>query len=198
MTFHSQQPDSARHVCKKANASTFKSTSQIALPICAVMSIKRDKSPATIFTSRCSRMVLRYRFYRVQALPLSQAKVLRLAYGSPEFVRSPARRSRDGREPSGKTSGEMSRVVSAQRPGNGRTVATVMPPNVCQDDSQDNLPCTGKGRAMAAPETCEITRNLTAQQPTQHLASNSWKFRRQLLIMTSQDYEHTNHTNARS
>jgi hypothetical protein len=55
--------------------------------------------------------------------------------------------------------------MSAQRPGNGRTVAAAMPPNVHQDDSQDNLPCVGLGRAMAAPETCETTRNTSAQQP---------------------------------
>jgi hypothetical protein len=53
---------------------------------------------------------------------------------------------RDGRETSGKKSGEMSHVVSAQRPGNGRTVATAMPPNVRPDDWQDNLPCAGQGR----------------------------------------------------
>jgi hypothetical protein len=59
----------------------------------------------------------------------------------------------------------MSRVISAQRPGNGRTVATAMPLNVRQDDSQDNLSCAGFGRAMSAPETCETTRNLATQQP---------------------------------
>jgi hypothetical protein len=37
---------------------------------------------------------------------------------SPKTVRSPARRSRDGRETSGKKSGEISRAISAQRPGN--------------------------------------------------------------------------------
>jgi hypothetical protein len=59
----------------------------------------------------------------------------------------------------------MSHAISAQRPGKSRTVATAMPPNVCQDNSQDNLPCAGLGRAMTAPETCEMTRNLAAQQP---------------------------------
>jgi len=59
----------------------------------------------------------------------------------------------------------MSRVMSAQRPGNGRTVATAMPPNVRQDNSQDNLPCAGLGPAMSAPETCETARKLGPQQP---------------------------------
>ena len=124
-----------------------------------------SKLDATIFKSRCSRTVVCYRLDRVQALPLVWTRFLRLANSSPKTARSPARRSRDGRATSGKTTGEISRVMSAQRPGNGRTVATAMPPNVRQDDSQDNLPCARLGHAMSAPETCETTRNLTAQQP---------------------------------
>ena len=109
------------------------------------MFTKRVKTDATIFKSRCSRTVVCYRFNRVEALPLVSTRILRLANISPKIARSPARRSRDGREPSGKKSGEMSRVMSAQRPGNGRTVAAAMPPNVRQDNSQDNLPCAGLG-----------------------------------------------------
>lgn len=124
-------------------------------------------------------------FYTREALPLVWTRFFRLAHISPMIARSPVRWSRDGRESSGKKSGEMSRVISAQRSGNDRTVAAAMPPNVRQDDSQDNLPCAGFGRAMSAPETCETTRNLAAQRPTQHLASSSWEFRRQLLTMTS-------------
>jgi hypothetical protein len=37
-------------------------------------------------------------------------------------------------------------------------VATAMPPNTRQADSQDNLPCSRLGRAMSAPETDETTR----------------------------------------
>ena len=45
-----------------------------------------------------------------------------------------------------------------------------------------NLPATPQSApAMAAPETCEMTRNLAAQQ----LASSLWECRRQLLAMTS-------------
>ena len=197
-TFHSRQSGDARRTRKNENADTFNFASQIPPSICAVMHTKRVKRGATIFKSRCSRTVVCYRFDRVEALPLVSTRFLRLAHSSPKVARSPARRSRDGRETSGKKSGEISRVISAQRPGNGRTVATAMPPNVRQDDSQDNLPCAGFGRAMSAPETCETTRNLAAQQPTQHLASSSSEFRRQLLTMTSKNYEHTNHTNARS
>ena len=176
--FHPQQSNRGRRVRKNANANTFNFTSQIAPPICAVMHTEHDKSDATIFKSLCSRAVVCYRLDRVQALPLVWTRFFRLANSSPKTARSPARRSRDGRETSGKKSGEMSRVISAQRPGNGRTVAAAMPLNVRQDDSQDNLPCAGLGHALSAPETCETTRNLTAQQPMQHLASSSWEFRR--------------------
>ena len=103
--------------------------------------------------------------YAKQALPLVWTRFLRLAKSSPKIARSPARRSRDCREPSGKKSGEISRLISAQHPGNGRTVTTAMPLNVRQDDSQDNLPCAGLGHAISAPETCETTHNLAVQQP---------------------------------
>jgi hypothetical protein len=164
-TFHPRQSDCGRRVHKKANVSALNFTSQIPSSICAVMHTKHDKRGATIFKSRCSRTVVCYRLDRVQALPLNFVRFFRLANSSPMVARSPARRSRDGREPSGKTSGEISRVMSAQRPGNGRTVAAAMPLNVRQDDSQDNLPCAGDGRAMSAPETCETTRNTSEQQP---------------------------------
>ena len=164
-TFHSRQTDCDRHARKNENTSTLNFTSQITSSICTVRHTKRVKTNATIFKSRCSRTVVCYRLDRVQAVPLVRTRFLRLANSSPKTARSPARRSRDGRETSGEKSGKISRVMSAQRPGNGRTVATAMPPNVRQDGSQDNLPCAGLGCAMSAPETGETTRNLTAQQP---------------------------------
>ena len=160
-TFHSRQTDHDRHARKNENTGTLNFTSQIAPSICTVRHTKRVKTNATIFKSRCSRTVLCYRFDRVEALPLVRTRFLRLAHISPKIARSPARRSRDGRKPSGKKSGEISRVISAQRLGNGRTVATAMPPNI----RQDNSPCAGHGHAMSAPETCETTRNLATQPP---------------------------------
>jgi hypothetical protein len=156
-TFHSRQTDRARCPRKNENAATFNFASQIAPSICAVMFTKHVKHDATIFKSRCSRTVVCYRLNRVQALPLVRTRFLRLANGSPKTARSPARRSRDGRETSGKKSGEMSRVMSAQLPGNGRIVVAAMPPNIRQDNSQDNLPRAERGRAMVT------------QRPMQHL-----------------------------
>jgi len=146
---------------KRQTPAHFKFAPRIAPSICTVIRTKRVKRDATIFKSRCSRTVLCYRFDRVEALPLVRTRFLRLAHSSPKIARSPARRSRDGRKTSGKKSGEMSRGMSAQHPGNGRTVAATMPPNI----RQDNSPCAGHGHAMSAPETCETTRNLAAQQP---------------------------------
>jgi hypothetical protein len=174
ITFHSQQSDCARRPRKNENAATFNFASQIASSICAVMFTKRVKHDATIFKSRCSRTVVCYRLNRVQALPLVSTRFLWLAHISPKTARSPARWARDGRKTSGKKSGEMSHVVSAQRPGNGRTVETAMPPNVRPDDSQDNLPCAGQGRAMSAwklarqPATWPRNSRETSRKMTRH------------------------------
>ena len=157
-TFHSRQSGDARRTRKNENASTFNFASQIQPSICAVMHTKHDKRGATIFKSLCKRTVASKCFYTREALPLVKTRFLRLANSSPETARSPARRSRDGRATSGKATGKISRVMSAQRPGNGRAVATAMPPDGRADDSQDNLPCAGFIRAMSAPETCETTR----------------------------------------
>ena len=172
-TFHSRQSDCDRRTRKNENTGTLNFTSQIARSICTVRHTKRVKPDATIFKSRCSRTVLRYRFDRVEALPLVSTRFLRLANSSPKTARSPVRRSRDVREMSGKKSGEMSRVISAQRPGDGRTAAAAMPPNVRQDNSQDDPPCAGHGHAMSVPKTCETTRNLAAQQPRNILQDDS-------------------------
>jgi hypothetical protein len=125
------------------------------------MFTENDKSSATILKSRCSRTAVNYRLMAGQALPLVWTRFLWLAKNSPKIARSPTRRSRDGRATSGKKSGEISRAMPAQRPGNGRA----MPPSVRQDGSQDNLPCVGNGHEMSAPETGETTRNMFAQQP---------------------------------
>ena len=132
--FQSLQSDCARRARKNENAGTFNFTSQIASSICTVTFTKRVELGATIFKSRCSRTVVCYRFDRVEALPLVWTRFLRLANSSPKIARSPARRSRDGRETSGKKSGETSRVMSAQLPGNGRSVAETMPPDGWRDN----------------------------------------------------------------
>ena len=177
-TFHSRQSDRGRRARKNATADTFNFTAQIPPSICAVMHIKHDKRGATIFKSLCKRTAVSKCFYRVEALPLVKTRFLRLVHISPKIAQSPARWSRDGRETSGKKSGEMSRVMSAQRPDNGRTVAAAMPPNVRQDNSQDGSPCAGLGRAISAPEACETTRNLAAQQPRNISQDDSSESRR--------------------
>jgi hypothetical protein len=190
ITFHSSQSDCDRHARKNENAGTVNFITQIAPSICTAMNTKRVKTDATIFKPRCSRTGMCYRLDRVQALPLSQLRFFRLAICSPMVARSPARRLRDGRETSGKTSGEMSRVMPAQCPGNGRSVTTAMPPNVRQDDSQDNLPCARLGRAMSAPETCETTRNTSAQQRAAVRATAKATSRKRLVEIPSSAFNH--------
>ena len=157
-TFHSRQSDCGRGVRKNANASTF----QIHVTNCTTklraQVHEARKIQCNNFSSWCHHKVQCYRFNEVQALPLVSTRFLRLAHSSPKAARIPARRSRDERETPGKKSGEISHVMFAQRPGNGRTVAAAMPPNVRQDNSQDGSPCAGLGRAMSAPEACETTR----------------------------------------
>ena len=148
--FHPRQSDCARRTCKNENAGTFNFTSQIPPSICAVAFTKREKSDAIIFKSRFNRLSRIYIFIHRQALPLVRTRFLRLANSSPKTARSPARRSRDGRATSGKTAGEISRVMSAQLPGNSRATATAMPPDGRADNSQANLPCAGLGRAISA------------------------------------------------
>ena len=155
-------------------------------------------SSATVFKSRCNRTSLDCNFIQNKPYPLSGQGF----YGSPIARRKLRGVPRDGHAMAAKhparQSGEISRVMSAQRPGNGRTVATAMPPDGRRDDSQDNLPCAGFGRAMSAPETCETTRNLAAQQPRPHISQAARGNSPSVLTMTSKNYEHTNHTNARS
>jgi hypothetical protein len=174
ITFLSRQSDCDRHARKNENTGTLNFTSKIARSICTVRHTKRVKINATIFKSRCSRTVLCYRFDRVEALPLVSTRFLRLANSSPKTARSPARQSRDSRATSGKTSG----AISAQRPGNGRTVATAMPLDGRADDSQDNLRVPDANGHVRAG-------NLRDDSP-------------QISTMTFKNYEHTNHTNARS
>ena len=112
ITFHSRQSDCARRARKNENAGIINFTSQIASSICTVAFTKCEKFGATIFTSRHSRLSLVCIFRQGHALPLSFVRFLRLANGSSKNRRSPARQSRNGRESSGKTSGEKSRPNS--------------------------------------------------------------------------------------
>ncbi len=194
-TFHSRQSDSDRRTRKNENTGTLNFTSQIARSICTVRHTKRVEPDATIFKSRCSRTVLRYRFDRVEALPLVKTRFLRLANSSPKTARSSARRSRDGREMSGKKSCEISRVISRNLPA----MAGQRQPQCRRmaDRTTRKITCLAPdfGRAGNLQDNSQYVRATAVPQPTprrrQHLASSSWKFRRQHSTMTSKNYEHT-------
>jgi hypothetical protein len=153
--FHPRQSDCARRACKNENAGTINFTSQIASSICTVAFTKCEKSDTTIFTSRCSRTVVCYRFDRVYALPLIFIRLSRLANSSLTNQRNPARRSRNGREPSHKNSDEMSHLL----PHNFSAIAGR---------------CKSQCRRISARATREITRNTSAtvSQRPRHNPSN--------------------------
>jgi hypothetical protein len=164
-TFQPQQSDRERYARQKADGSMVQihvtnSSTKLRAHIHEARKIQCNNVSSSVRSQ-----IIDSHFLQIEALPLVKTRFLRLANSSPMAARSPARRQRDGGAISGKIAGRLSRVMSAQLPGNGRTLAAVMPPNVRQDGSQDNLPCAGLGRAMSALETCETTRNLAAQQP---------------------------------
>jgi hypothetical protein len=135
---------------KMQTSARFKFTSRIARPNCTVMFAKGEKSSATVFKARCKRTSWNCHFMQNKPYPLSKQGF----YGSPIARRKLRGVPRDGHA----MGAQHPARHPAQRPGNGRTVATAMPLNVRQDDWQDNLPCSRLGRAMSAPETCETTR----------------------------------------
>jgi hypothetical protein len=165
ITFHSWQLDCARRARKNKNSGAFIFTSQVAPSICTVAFTKCEKSDATIFTSRCSRTAVSYRFMTGQALPLSIVRFLRLANSSPTIQRSPARPSCNVREPSHKKSGEMSRFISERFPGNCRTVANSMPPNFRAATCKTTRNMPRNGHAMSASQSAQQT----MQHPVKHL-----------------------------
>ncbi len=148
-TFHSRQPDGSQPSCKHDVTIKVSFAPQIASSICTVGFTNGEKFGANIFKSQCSSSSQICNFMRGHALLLSQTKVFRLAHISPMIARSSARRSRNGHASSRETSGDISRAVTAQVPGNGRAAAAAMPPTVRQDGSQENWRC---GRALAAPQ----------------------------------------------
>jgi len=163
-TFHPQQSDCGRRVQKMAHTSTH----EIHVTNCPTKlhshGHEARKNVCSKFQGTVQEHVNEWSFYTREALPLSRAKVLRLANGSPELARSPVRWSRDDREPSGKKSGEMSRATVAQCPRNRQATADVSSPDDRRDDLQDNLRYANVGRAASALESCETTHNLFAQR----------------------------------
>ena len=168
ITFYSRQQYHAWHRSKNGNAGTvnFNSqfTPQIESSICTIVFTKCVKPDATIFTSRCSRMSACYRFRGGQALPLIFIRLSRLANSSPTNRRNPAIRSRNGREPSGKKSGEMSRLL----PHNFPAIAGRWKSQRCEFPREQLARRLASGRATVAQRPrrspskrqCNIPRNI--------------------------------------
>lgn len=180
-TFHPQQSNRGRCVHQKAGATTL----QIYVTNFTIKLHGHSHEARKIVCNSFQGVVQAYaaelEFYTSHALPLSRAKVSRLANGSPELVRSPARWSHDVREPSGGKSGKMSRATVAQCPRNERAAAEALSPDSRRDDSHDNLRFADVGRSVSAPATCEATRNLFTQWRRNSRATASAISREQLV-----------------
>ena len=170
ITFHSRQSDCDRHVHKNQIVDKRNFASQFALLICTVAFTKCEKFGATIFTSRCSRTSLVCIFRQGHALLLNFVRFLRLANGSSKNRLSPARRSRNGLEPSHKKSGEMSRPfppISAHLPGSGKCNAADCPQVNSEDNSQVGAQTARNVRvaihAIADATSRETSRKMTAR-----------------------------------
>jgi hypothetical protein len=188
ITFHSRQSDCARHVRKNENADTFKFVSQIASSICTVTFTKHVKPDVAIFKSRSSRTVVCYRFDRVEALPLNFVRFLRLAIRSPMIQRSPARRSRNDREPSDKKSGELSRSRPHYFPamaGQWQTRCRRISARVTRE--------TTRNMARNARTAVRATDNAITSETSRKMARRNFVVT--LSTMPSQNYEHTNCVN---
>jgi hypothetical protein len=187
ITFHSRQSDCARHVRKNENAGTVNFTTQIAPSICTAMNTKRVKTDATIFKSLCSRTVVCYRLDRVQALPLIFIRLSRLANCSLKIQRSPARRSRNVREPSHKKSGEMSRSLPHDFPaiaGQWQTQCRRIPARATRETTRNMV--RNNQAASASQSALQTT-----QRPVKLLAGRlTGIFFVTFSTMTPKNYEH--------
>ena len=138
--FHPQQSDRSRCCRRNANGNVLKSRATNCTTKLHAHVHETRKIQCNNVSSSVRSQIIDSHFLQIEALPLNFVRFLRLAQISPMAARSPARRQRDGRAISGKIAGKISCGISAQLPGNGRTVAAATPPNVRQDGSQDNLP----------------------------------------------------------
>jgi hypothetical protein len=177
--FHYRQSDYVRRARKNENGGTFNFTSQIASSICTVMFTKLDKSSATILKSRCSRTAVNYRLMAWHALPLNFVRFLRLANRSPMNQRSPARRSRNVREPSGNTSSEMSRSQPHHFPATS---------------GQWQMQCRQMSARATRKTTCNVRVTVRATDKATTSETSRTMARRNFVVtsstMTPKKYEH--------
>lgn len=155
ITFHPWQSDHARCFRKKAYAGKL----QIRVRNCAAKLHSHFHEARKIVCNNLSSAVqahvMELLLYTKQALPLIFIRLSRLANSSPMNWRNPARRSRNGREPSHKKSGEMPRLLPRNFPA--------------MAGQQRKQHCRISARAIR-----EITRNTraTVSQRPRHNPSN--------------------------
>ena len=193
MKFNSRQSDTVRRSRKNTIVSRINFALQISRAICTVVFTNGKTFDANIFTSRLVRTSRFCNFMRGHALPLSLTKVLRLAQISPLPAQHPARRSRNGRTATCKTSRETSHAVIARLLGDGHATATAAMPVICQDGSQANRP---RDRARPRRNSRDISQDsraagvrLAATRSKQHLASGLQEACQSIATITPKNYE---------
>ena len=200
-TFHSRQTDCDRHACKNENTGTLNFTSQIA-PSIAQSGTRSVSKPMQQFSSHgavarfCATALIGWKPY-----PLSGQGF----YGSPIARRKLRGVPRDGR------------AMGAKHPARNPAIFLAScPRNVPAMAGQCQRQCRRMSVKTARKTTCHAP-DLAAQCPRRKLARQlaTWPHnsratakvtsRKQLvgispsaLTMTFKNYEHTNHTNARS
>jgi hypothetical protein len=181
--FHSQQSDCARCHRKNENAATFNFTSQIPPSNLHGHFHEARTIVCNNLSSAVQAHVMELPLYAKQALPLNFVRFLRLAIRSPMIQRSPARRSRNDREPSDKKSGELSRSRPHYFPamaGQWQTRFRRIFARVTRETTR-NMARNARTAVRATDNviTCEPFRKTTRQN-----------FFATLSTMTPQNYEH--------
>ena len=177
-SIHQQQSNRGRYAHQETGANVF----QIHVTNCA-RNLRHHfhearKVVCNNFQRAAQERVTELLLYAKHALPLVETRILRLAQISPLIARSPARQPRDKRAMSGKIAGKMSYGISAQLPGNGRTVATAMPPDGRRDNRRRAERCPTGNRQ----DNLQSTSGNNAEYPTSLRRANLPDFRRQLSI----------------
>jgi hypothetical protein len=176
-TFHSWQSDCDRHARKNENADTLSFASQIEPSICTVAFKKCEKFDA-MFLSRGAVACHWFVFLdRCKPYPLSRQGFR----GSPISRRNLRGVPRDGRAMGANQPTRNPAKCLASCPRNFPVMAGQWPQQCRRMAVETTRKTTCPAPDLDAPETCETTGNLAAQQ----LASSFWECRRQLLTMTS-------------
>ncbi len=196
--FRRQQSAVAAVSTERQTQTHFKFRSRIAPEICAARFAKREKSRATICTSRCSRMIVCYRFKGRPSLTPCQDKVFTarqlLAENCAESRETDARWPRSVRQEIRRNFSRHIRATSRQWLGSGNGDAAECPAGQLARQLASRRTWPRNGRAGNLRDNSQLGRATANATPRKQLVG----FSPSVLTMTFNNYEYINHTNARS